>query len=226
MCPPPFGLVRIKQRMKEQLMHPLPLKLDDFLDPKRTVLIMWDMQKGLAGKAPNAASIVENARQLIAQADRLKIPVIWSRHIAPSFDMTVGPFLLWLMLKQKVDHPSKLKPAMQRGMDETAYIDGFGPADHHLIIEKSQPSFFVDTPLAQRMKAMDRDTIVIGGVATDIGVEFTCRHAAALGIYAVVAEDACGAYSQDAQDRSMAFLKGWTTPVEKTQTICSIWNKF
>ncbi len=205
-------------------MHPIPLKLDDFLDPHRAVLIMWDMQKGLAGKAPDSKSIVENARLLVEQADRLKIPVIWSRHIVPPFEMTVGPFMLWLMLKQKVDHPSKLKPAMQRGMEETDYIDGFGPADHHMIIEKSQPSFFIDTPLAARMKAMDRDTIVIGGVATDIGVEFTCRHAAAIGIYAVVAEDACGAYSQEAQDRSMAFMKGWTTPVEKTATICSVWK--
>ena len=205
-------------------MHPIPLKLNDFLEPQRAVLIMWDMQKGLAGKAPDSKSIVENARLLVEQADRLKIPVIWSRHIAPPFEMTVGPFLLWLMLKQKVDHPSKLKPAMQRCMEETDYIDGFGPSDHHMIIEKSQPSFFVDTPLAARMKAMDRDTIVIGGVATDIGVEFTCRHAAAIGIYAVVAEDACGAYSQEAQDRSMAFMKGWTTSVEKTATICSVWK--
>jgi len=207
-------------------MHPIPLELDDFLEPQRAVLIMWDMQKGLAGKAPDSKSIVENARLLVAQADRLKIPVIWSRHIAPPFEMTVGPFMLWLMRKQKVDHPSKLKPAMQRGMEETDYIDGFGPADHHMIIEKSQPSFFIDTPLAARMKAMDRDTIVIGGVATDIGVEFTCRHAAVLGIYAVVAEDACGAYSQEAQDRSMAFMKGWTTPVEKTAAICSVWKTF
>jgi len=207
-------------------MHPIPLKLDDFLEPQRAVLIMWDMQKGLAGKAPDSKSIVENARLLIAEADRLKIPVIWSRHIVPPFEMTVGPFMLWLMLKQKVDHPSKLKPAMQRGMEETDYIDGFGPSDHHMIIEKSQPSFFVDTPLAARMKAMDRDTIIIGGVATDIGVEFTCRHAAAIGIYAVVAEDACGAYSQEAQDRSMGFMKGWTTPVEKTATICSVWKTY
>jgi len=207
-------------------MHPIPLCLDDFLKPDRVTLVMWDMQKGLAGKAPDAKAIVENARKLVAQADRLKIPVVWSRHIVPPFDMTLGPFILWLMRKQNVDHPSKLKPAMQRGMEETEYVEGLAPADHHLIIEKSQPSFFVDTPLAARLKAMNRDTIVIGGVATDIGVEFTCRHAAALGIYAVVAEDACGAYTQEAQDRSMAFLKGWTTPVAKTDVICAHWQTY
>lgn len=206
-------------------MHPIPLSLDDFLNPERVALVMWDMQKGLAGKAPDSRSIVENARLLVEQADRLNIPVIWSRHTAPSFDMTLGPFMLWLMRKQKVDHPSKLKPAMQRGMEETDYIDGFGPSDHHMIIEKSQPSFFVDTPLASRLHAMNRDTLVIGGVATDIGIEFTCRHAASLGVYTVVSEDASGAYTREAHERSLAFLKGWTTPVETTETICSIWKK-
>ncbi len=206
-------------------MHAIPLSLDDFLQPARAALVMWDMQKGLAGKAPDSAAIVANARKLIVQADRLNIPVIWSRHIAPPFEMTVGPFMLWLMKKQKVDHPSKLKPAMQRGMEETDYIDGFGPSDHHMILEKSQPSFFVDTPLASRLKAMNRDTIVIGGVATDIGVEFTCRHAASLGIYSVAVEDASGAYTQEAHDRSMTFLRNWTTPVVKTDEICAIWQK-
>src|SRR3954467_10217514 len=116
-------------------MHSTPLCLEDFLKPERVALVMWDMQKGLAGKAPEVSAIVENARKLVAQADRLKIPVIWSRHIAPPFDMTAGPFMLWLMKKQKVDHPSKVTPAMQRGMEETNYIDGFGPDDHHVIIE-------------------------------------------------------------------------------------------
>ena len=206
-------------------MHPIPLCLDDFLKPERVALVMWDMQKGLAGKAPDCAAIVANARKLVAEADRLKIPVIWSHHIVPSFDMTLGPFMLWLMKKQKVDHPSQLKPAMQRGMDETDYLDVFGPSDHHFIIEKSQPSFFVDTPLAARLKAMDRDTIVIGGVATDIGVEFTCRHAAALGVYSVAVEDASGAYTQDAHERSMTFLRNWTTPVVKTDEICAFWKE-
>jgi nicotinamidase-related amidase len=200
------------------------MSLKDFLNPERVALVMWDMQKGLAGKAPESRAIVENARKLVAQADRLKMPVIWSRHVAPPFEMTSGPFMLWLMKKQKVDHPSKVKPAMQRGMEETDYIDGFGPADHHLIIEKSQPSFFVDTPLALRLKTLDRDTLVIAGVATDIGIECTCRHAAALGFYTLVAKDASGAYTREAHERSLAFLKSWTTPVVATEEICSVWQ--
>jgi nicotinamidase-related amidase len=129
------------------------------------------------------------------------------------------------MKKQKAARPDQVKPAMQRDMEETAFVDGLSPAPHHVVIEKSQPSFFIDTPLALRLHAMNRDTLVIGGVATDIGVEFTCRHAAALGFYSVVAEDASGAYTREAHERSMAFLKSWTTPVVSTQDICNVWAR-
>jgi nicotinamidase-related amidase len=206
-------------------MHPVPLQLDDFLQRERVALVMWDMQNGLAGRAPDRASIVQNARRLIDAAERLKIPVIWSRHIAPPLELTAGPFLLWLMKKQRVDHPSKVQPAMQRGTEETDFVDGLSPLPHHIVLEKSQPSLFVDTALAIMLKTTDRDTLVIAGVATDIGVEFTCRHAAALGYYTVVAEDASGAYTPEAHERSVAFLKSWTTPVVPTAAICSCWDR-
>lgn len=205
-------------------MHPVPHRLPDFLGRDRAVLVMWDMQNGLAGRAPDRAAIVANAQQLIAAAERLAIPVIWSRHIAPPLAQTAGPFLLWLMRKQKLDDPTKLEPAMQRDADETAFVHGLSPSPDHIVLEKSQPSLFIDTPLALRLKTMDRDTLVIAGVATDIGVEFTCRHAAAMGVYSVVAEDACGAYTREAHDRSIAFLRGWTSPVASTAEICAVWD--
>jgi nicotinamidase-related amidase len=92
------------------------------------------------------------------------------------------------------------------------------------VLEKSQPSLFVDTPLALRLKTLGVDTLVIAGVATDIGIEFTCRHAAAQGVYTVVVEDASGAYTREAHDRSIAFLKGWTTPVVSAETVCKAWK--
>jgi len=203
----------------------IPLSTEDFLRPDRTVLLMWDMQKGLAGKASNIDMIVPNAQKLIAAAERASIPVVWSRHILPPMHLITGPFLLFLMKKQRVSHPSQLQPTMQRGMEETEFVDGLAPKDHHIVIEKSQPSLFVDTSLDLRMKTMRRDTIVIGGVATDIGVELNCRHAATLGYYSVVAEDVSGAYRKEAHDRSIEFLRGWTSPVLSTDEICRVWDK-
>jgi len=203
----------------------IPLSLEDFLQRDRVALLLWDMQNGLAGKAPEIDAIRRNARRLVEEADRLSLPVIWSRHVLPPLELTAGPFLLFLMKKQGVDHPSKLKPTMQRGGSDTEFIDGLQPKPHHLVLEKSQPSLFVDTPLALRLRTMNVDTLVIAGVATDIGVEFNCRHGAALGFYTVVAEDASGAYTREAHERSLVYLRSSGTQVTTTETICGIWGQ-
>jgi nicotinamidase-related amidase len=204
--------------LRERL--PLPLDTKDFLDPRRAALVMWDMQNGLAGRAPRVGSIRDNALKLLEAAERHGLPVIWSRHVLPPLHLTTGPFLLFLMKKQKVDHPDKLVPSMQPGMEDTNFIDGLTPKPHHIILEKSQPSLFVDTPLDLRLKTLGVDTLIICGVATDIGIEFTCRHAAALGYFTVAVEDASGAYSDEAHERSLAFLRNWITPVVNTATVC------
>src|SRR5688500_1052697 len=131
----------------------VPLTLAEFIPPDKTALVMWDMQVGLAGRASNAARMQEAAHRLISATDDAGCLVIWSRYLLPPLDLTVGPFLLFLMRKQGVDHPDKLKPFMQHGMAETQFLPGFTPASHHLVIEKSMPSLFVDTPLDLRLKA-------------------------------------------------------------------------
>lgn len=203
----------------------LPLTLDDFLHPAHTALVMWDFQKGLAGKALHAARVVEAAQRLLAAADRNGVPVFWSRHVLPPLDLMSGPFKLFLMKKQKAAHPDAIAPAMQEGMEETAFVDGLSPAPHHIVIEKSQPSLFVDTPFDLRLKTLGVRTLVLAGVATDIGVEFNARHAATLGYFSTIAEDATGAYTQEAQARSIAFLRSWITPVAPVSEIAAAWDR-
>jgi len=202
----------------------LPLSLPEFIPATKVALIMWDMQNGLAGKASNLDQIKANANLLLDHADKLNIPVFWSKHILPSLSLTTDPFLLFLMKKQKVNDPNLLVESMKVDMFDAQYIEGLEPRKGHVILEKSQPSFFIDTPLDLRLKTLGIKTLVFSGVATDIGIEFTCRHAASLGYFSVVAEDACGSYSEVAHQRSLEFLRSWITPVVKTQEIIEIWS--
>jgi nicotinamidase-related amidase len=203
----------------------IPLTLGDFLARDQVALVMWDFQKGLAGKALHAPRVIAAAQRLLASADAAGVPVIWSRHVLPPLDVMSGPFKLFLMKKQNVSDPADLAPAMQDGMEETEFVDGLAPAAHHIVIEKSQPSLFVDTPLELRLQALGVKTIVLAGVATDIGIEFNARHAAARGVYSVVAEDATGSYTEAAQQRSLDFLRSWITPVVSTDEIIAHWAK-
>ena len=54
----------------------VPRRLEDFVEPRTTALVMWDMQKGLAGRSPTAPAMVAAARRLVeaaaAQARRMK----------------------------------------------------------------------------------------------------------------------------------------------------------
>ncbi len=206
-------------------MRSVPISLDEFVAPASTALVLWDMQKGLAGKAINRIQLEDAARRLIEAARLANVPVIWSRHVLPPLHLTSGPFLLFLMKKQGVDHPSKLSPTMQEGMEETGFLDGFAPRPDDVVLDKSQPSLFVDTPLDLRLKTLGIRTLVLAGATTDIGIEFTARHAAALGYYSVIVEDATGAYSRRAHERSIEFFRSWITPVAQAEGVCSIWRR-
>jgi nicotinamidase-related amidase len=201
----------------------IPETLEEFVAPEKTALILWDLQNGLAGHALNTEEVQEAARRLIDAADQARVLVVWSRHVLPRLELIQGPFLRFLMKKQKVDRVKDLKPTMQDGMEETEFLKGFVPAGHHLVIEKSTPSFFVNTPLDLRLKTCGIANLVLAGVATDIGIEFTARHAQAMGYFSVIAEDATGSYTQEAQERSIAFLRT-QVPVVQAEEICRIWQ--
>ena len=187
----------------------LPLTFEELVDPRRTALVMWDFQKGLAGKASNLPVLAANAKTLLEAADRAGVMVVWSEHNFPPLDQMTGPWLRWMMRRQGVSRPEDLKPMFQAGTPEVEWLDGFTPAPHHLVLKKQQPSLFFNTPLDHHLRVKNIRTIVMAGFATDIGVEFTVRHGNALGYHAVVVEDACGAYAQENHERSIAFLRGW-----------------
>ena len=201
----------------------MPSSLGEFVDPKHTALIMWDFQKGLAGRASNAAPMQEAAKRLLKAADDAGVFVIWSRHTLPPFDILPGPWMLLMMKRQGVSRPEDVKPVFQKGGEDVEFVPGFEPAPHHLVLEKSQPSLFVDTPLDNRLKARGIWTVVLAGFATDIGIDFNARHASAEGYFAIVAEDACGAHTPEGHERSLAYLRGWVQ-VASTSSIMQAWR--
>ena len=66
-----------------------------------------------------------------------------------------------------------------------------------LVVVKRQWGAFYGTDLDFQLRRRGVDTIVLGGVATNIGVESTARQAWELGFAVVVAEDLCATHSAD-----------------------------
>ena len=200
----------------------IPRDLTDMLEPASTAVIMWDFQVGLGGNATNLEGIVATSEQLLEGADRVGVDVIWSRHTVPDLDQVSAGSLYRMMKKQRVSDPSELQPFMQEGSPEREFIPQLQPRPHDTIIDKSTPSFFVGTPLHLRLSALDIRTLVFCGVATDIGIDLSAKHAFALGYFPVVVEDAVGSYSEQRHVAALAAMRSWI-PVTTTQFVLDTW---
>lgn len=192
------------------------------IDPRWTALIMWDFQVGLGGKATNLDKIAESGNRLLQCSDKADIPVFWSRHtVADLSQVTDGSFYR-MMKRQGVSEPSELQPFMQAGSPEREFVSQISPRPHDAVIEKSTPSFFVGTPLHLRLSALGIRSLVFCGVATDIGIDLTAKHASALGYFPVVVEDAVGSYSEERHRAALAAMRSWI-PVTDSRFVADTW---
>lgn len=166
------------------------------LDPASTALVLIDLQKGILNRPaqPHApAAIVERAQSLAARFRAAGAPVFPVRvGFAP--DLADAP-------PQNVDVPSD---RMLSGMpaDWMDLADGIA-APQDVVIVKHQWGAFTGTELDVQLRRRGIGTIVIGGVATNFGVESTVRHGWELGYDLVVAEDLCASVSADLHEVAM-----------------------
>jgi nicotinamidase-related amidase len=158
------------------------------LDPKTTALILIDLQKGVVTRpfAPHTAADVLNTS--LALADRFRragalvvlVNVGWSADFGDA-------------LRQPVDQPFNPPPGGLPA-DFMELAAGLAqPGD--LRITKRQWGAFHGTELDLQLRRRGIQTIVLGGIATNIGVESTARQAWEHGYALLLAEDATSAQS-------------------------------
>jgi nicotinamidase-related amidase len=163
------------------------------LDPKKTALVLIDLQNAIVGMNPvphAAAQVVENSKKL---ADAFRVHgalVVYVRVDLNDF------------MKLSVDQPHNLgdKPLPAAG-SEIAPSAGFQPGD--ILITKRHWGAFAGTDLEQQLKSRGIDTVVLTGISTNAGVESTARQGTGLGFAFVLVEDACS--SQNAEHHRFAF---------------------
>lgn len=159
------------------------------LDPRSTALVLIDLQNGIVGMdlAPlGGPAVVDAARDLAAQfreagAAVILVHVGWS---ADGGDLPPG----------KTDKGSLPPPG---GVPEgwSDFVPGLREAGD-LTVFKHQWGAFTGTDLDVQLRRRGVDTIVLAGIATNMGVESTARHAWELGYNVVLVEDVCSSRSE------------------------------
>jgi nicotinamidase-related amidase len=75
-----------------------------------------------------------------------------------------------------------------------------------VVFDKIAMSAFEGTPLAVTLRDCGVKAVAFVGIALEIGIEPSVRHAADLGFTPVIVSDACGFGHKIAADRSLAAL--------------------
>lgn len=197
---------------------------EEVLAAPHTALIVWDMQVGIASRATNLAAVRPALESLLEAARGAGVTVIWSKHVAPPVTFTPGPVLRMMMARQALRSPRDVRGGLEEGTPEVQFLPGLVPLRDELVLTKSTASFFVDTPLEIRLRARGIATLVLAGVATEHGIEFTARHAGALGFYVVVAADACGTFDLQAHENSLRYLRSGVDVLDSAE-IAAVWRR-
>src|SRR5438477_12266735 len=100
------------------------------------------------------------------------------------------------------------------------------PAAEEAVFDKLSMTAFEGTPLHFALTDAGIRALAIAGIAMEVGIEPTARHAADLGIIPVIVEDAIGWGNKEAADRSIAGLRYagdamFTTVAELSQLFAS-----
>ena len=159
------------------------------IDLAHAALVLIDLQKGIVplSLAPHAGpDVVRNAALLAERFRAAGAPVVL---VNVNFSPDGAD-----ALRQEVDNP---RVPGQMPADWAEIVPEIGPRPGDLRITKRQWGAFHGTELDLQLRRRGVTKIVLGGIATNIGVESTARTAHELGYSLVFAEDAMSSRSEE-----------------------------
>ena len=179
------------------------------LSAKSTALVLIDLQKGVLAMPvePYSAAVIYERSMKLAQRVRAAGALVVHVRVSFSSDVADAP-------RAPVDQPTNYS-ALPPGWDE--FPHPLPPSD--LVITKHHWGAFYGTELDLQLRRRSVRSIVLGGIATNIGVESTARSAAEHGYELVIPEDLCSSSSAEMHAFSFRHILPRLARVTQSDTI-------
>jgi biuret amidohydrolase len=185
----------------------IPENLEEACELNRTALIVYDMQAGIFSQLSNGSEIKSQVVKVLQAAREVGLRIFFMRHMSLPNELS-GVFQLRMAKAwQRATSVNDVKPWFLRDSPSFQLIPEMTPLSSEAIFDKITMSAFESTPLDIALRDCGIQTVIIVGVAIEIGIEPTVRHAADLGYIPVVVTDACGAGNEEAGQRAIASLR-------------------
>jgi nicotinamidase-related amidase len=193
--------------MKHAFGLSIPQTIEDAVDLESTAFIVYDMQVGIIRQMTHGDEVLAKVGQVLQVAREVGLRTFFLRHTSLPKNL-MGVFqwrqaLAW----QRTESVDEVHPWFLRDSPGHAIVPELTPLESEGVFDKIGMSAFEGTPLDTALRDCGIRTILIAGVAIEIGIEPTVRHAADLGYLPILIEDACGAGHAEAGERAMASMR-------------------
>jgi biuret amidohydrolase len=185
----------------------VPQSLEDACDPRRLALLVYDMQVGILGQIADGAAVTSRVAAVLAAARDAGVRTVFVRHVTlPTRLMGASQLRMWRAWQRR-DSAGDVVSAFPPGAEASQIVPELAPAADEAVFDKLTMSAFEGTPLDIVLRDCGVTSVAMVGVALEIGIEPTARHAADLGYVPIVIRDACGAGNAEAGARSLQALE-------------------
>lgn len=185
--------------------------LPEIVNPGHTALIVWDVHTKLVQSIFNKEEFMKSIYNVLNSARRARIKIFFTR-IEPLPIEFESPARLYVYSKWKINK-----------LDSRGLTLALRPLPGERIISKHSASIFFGTDFENMAKNAGIQTIVITGIATELGIESTVRDAYNRGFYTVVVKDAVSSSDKEAHDRSLENMRKFADIVTSSD-LAKIWS--
>ncbi|HEX9262803.1 MAG TPA: cysteine hydrolase [Candidatus Binatia bacterium] len=203
----------------------IPATLTELVDPKGAALLIWDMEYAIGPNAFNYKDILANLKSLSGLARQVGVPVFYS--VQTAFDLLKEEAGVWVrvrMKRAKTTDPSQLLKEKDDPHDREI-VEELKPQAKDIVFQKRRPDGFVGTDFDLMLRSNGVRTILIGGVATEGGVEGTARTARNLGYDIVILKDCVGSRNRELHELALKLMEQTHFDVATAGEVAEIWQR-
>ena len=208
------------------------------LTPSKTAVVVNDMQNAFCSPGgylerigfdiSGAAAVIDATARVFSAARSAGIPIFHCQNGFNSDLSDVPPHSPWWYkspaMRYLREHPEQTEPILTEGTWDFAIVDELQPLQGEVVIRKSRPSCFAGTNLENHLRARGIDTVVVVGIASNVGVEWTLREAVSREFFAVLVRDATMPAGppevQRVVEHNVEHFIGWTTSSKDFDAAC------
>ena len=203
----------------------IPSTLAELVDPARSALLIWDMEYAIGPNAFNYKEMLPKLQELSALARRVGVPVFYS--VQTAFDLAKEEAGVWVRLRMKRAKATEPNQLLQEKEDPHGreIVEELKPQPQDMVFQKRRPDGFVGTDFDLMLRSRNIKTILIGGVATEGGVEGTARSARNLGYDVVVLRDCVGSRSRELHELALKLMEQTHFDIASAADIADIWRE-